>query len=198
MSRHPPHSFSQASHNWRGWWTAALFALLLAVGQAQPAQPKEYHIKAIFLFNFVQFVEWPDVAFADASTPISIGILGDDPFGPSLDEVIRDETVKGRPLTVVRARRLADLSSCQLIFVSKSESRRLEDVLSQLANRPVLTVSELDGFAQRGGVIAFFSEGKKVRFEINPSSAKRVQLKISSELLGLGKITGQNSAGGLD
>jgi len=186
------------SSGWRRCWATLVSVGLLAIGYAQPAQPKEYHIKAIFLFNFVQFVEWPDIAFADGSTPITIGILGDDPFGPSLDEVIRDEKVKGRPLTVVRARRLSDLSACHLIFVSKSESRRLEDVLSQLSNRPVLTVSELDGFAQRGGVIAFFSEGKKVRFEINPSSAKRVQLKISSELLGLGKITGPNSAGGLD
>ncbi len=170
----------------------------LTAGRAQSAQPKEYHIKAVFLFNFVQFVEWPDDAFADANTPIAIGILGDDPFGPSLDEVIQGENVKGRPLTVLRARRLADLSDCHLIFVSRSESRRLDDVLSQLANRPILTVSELEGFARRGGIIAFFSDGKKVRFEINPASARRVELKISSELLGLGRIAGPNQTGGLN
>lgn len=166
------------------------------MGSAQSTISKEYQIKAVFLFNFVQFVEWPEGAFVDASTPICIGVLGEDPFGQALDEVIRGETIKGRPLTVVRARRLVDLSACHLIFISKSEARRLEDALTQLASRSVLTVSELDGFAQRGGIIAFFSDGKKVRFEINPASARRVNLKISSELLGLGKITGSDSSGG--
>lgn len=183
----------------RGWLrllTACLLLLAPLVARAQPAVSKEYQIKAVFLFNFAQFVEWPETAFPDANAPIRIGVLGDDPFGQALDEVVRGETIKGRPLTVARSRRLSDLSDCHLIFISKSESWRLDDSLEQLATRPVLTVSEVDGFAQRGGIIAFFSDGKKVRFEINPASARRVNLKISSELLSLGKIAKPDSTGG--
>ena len=182
------------------WLGRRLGLLAMALGifaaaplPAQPGAVKEYHIKALFLFNFIQFVEWPDDAFSSADAPLVIGVLGDDPFGEVLDEVVRGETIKNRPISVKRSHRLSDLAGCQLIFISRSESRRLEETLRELENRPVLTVGETDRFAHRGGIIAFYPDGKKVRFEINPSTARRVGLKISSELLGLGKIAAPDS-----
>jgi hypothetical protein len=173
---------------------------ILALSVAQPLRAetasREYQIKAVFLFNFLQFVEWPSSVFASDSDPIRIGILGDDPFGSSLDETVQNETIHNRRLVVQRSHRADDLKNCQLIFIAKSENRRLEEILPLLDTRPVLTVGEADSFARCGGIIAFYPEGKKIRFEINSSMALRHGLKMSSQLLGLGRIVGQNDNSG--
>jgi hypothetical protein len=159
---------------------------------AQLAVPNEYQVKAAFLFNFVQFVEWPHGAFTNSDTPFCIGVLGDDPFGTALDETVRGETVQNRRLIVQRSRQVENLKDCQLIFISKSETERVPGILGELDPVPVLTVSETQGFAQRGGIINLYLAANKVRFEINPAAARRKGLKISSELLSLGKIIGAN------
>jgi hypothetical protein len=155
---------------------------------AQLAVSKEYQVKAVFLFNFVQFVEWPPEAFTNIDTPICIGVLGEDPFGTALEETVRGEIVQNRKLVVQRSRRVEDLKGCHLMFISKSETERVSGILGDLDPSPVLTVSETQGFAERGGIINLYLAGNKVRFEINLATARRKRLKISSELLSLGKL----------
>lgn len=164
-----------------------LFVLLLLAGNAG-AQSREYQIKAAFLYNFAQFVNWPPGAFANTNTPFCIGVLGDDPFGGALDATIQDETVNNHKIIVERSQKVEDLKNCQMIFVSKSEKRRVREILSELDSRPILTVSEVDGFAARGGGINFYLAGTKVRFEINPGVAQNDGLRISAQLLSLGRI----------
>jgi hypothetical protein len=158
----------------------------LGLGHAQDS--KEYQIKAAFLFNFAEFVKWPSDSFATAAAPFCIGILGDDPFGSTMEATVGGETIDNHPLTVVRSQRIEDLKDCQMIFVSRSEEGQLGAILSQLDSKPVLTVSDVESFASDGGDIDFFLSNGKVRFEINPQSARRGGLKISSQLLSLGKI----------
>jgi hypothetical protein len=160
---------------------------LSGIFQARAQESKEYQIKAAFLFNFAQFVEWPSAAFADSQTPISIGVLGDDPFGAVLDQTVQGETIHSRKLVVQRSRRLEDLKGCHLLFISKSEKSRVGDILSGLGSSSVLTVSETESFARRGGIINFYLDGNKVRFEINAQAAQQKGIKISSQLLKLGK-----------
>jgi hypothetical protein len=164
-------------------------ALLLpgrTIGQT-PAS-KEYQIKAAFLFNFVQFIEWPPTAFTNATSPFRIGILGDNPFGQALEEIVKNETIRNRNLAVKYSRRVEDMDDCQLVFIGKSEKGRLAELLPKLNSREKLIVGEIEGFARRGGMINFYLEGSKVRFEINPEAAQREGLKISSQLLSLAKI----------
>lgn len=151
---------------------------------------KEYQVKAACLFNFAQFVEWPAATFANPKAPIIIGVLGDDPFGPALEQIVRGETINDRKLVVARSRSLEELKSCHLLFISKSEKGNLDQILSSLNAASILTISETDQFARRGGVINFFLESNKVRFEINAEAARRNGLKISSQLLKLGKVVG--------
>lgn len=167
---------------------AVLLVLLAWLPAAAAETSKEYLIKAAFLYNFTQFVEWPGDAFADAAAPIRIGILGDDPFGAALDEVVRGETVRNRPLVVVRAQRAEDLKDCHLVFVGRSEAERTEGVLEEFASAPILTVSDNPDFTTHGGVVRFFLDGTKVRFEINPAAAEGIRLKLSAQLLTLGKL----------
>ena len=131
-----------------------LSALLLsgALGlPAEPAAPREYQLKAVFLFNFAQFVEWPPEAFPDAQTPLVIGVLGEDPFGAYLDETVRGERVNNRSLVVQRYRRVDEIKTCHILFISRSEADRLEQILVRLKGRNILTVGDAEGFAQRGG-----------------------------------------------
>jgi len=156
--------------------------------RAQAEVPKEYEIKAAFLFHFAQFVEWPSMDFTNANDPFVIGVLGENPFGNALDEIVKGESINGRTLTVQYSRRVDDLKDCQIVFVSKSEKSRLSRILAELNRKNILTVGECDGFAQLGGVMNFYLENDTVHFEINPDAAAREKLKISSLLFRLGKI----------
>jgi len=173
----------------------ALSALLIAGGGLAPAQtgsaPKysEYEVKAAFLFNFMQFVEWPADASTHAGAPLLIGVLGEDPFGSLLENTIQGETIRGRPLTIKRKRHVADLKDCQLIFVCRSEMPRLREIVGALRGFPVLTVSDAEQFCRNGGMIGLIHEGGRIRFEINQEAAERCGLTISSKLLRLARQT---------
>lgn len=169
----------------------ALVPLLGAAPSAEaPKGSREYQIKAAFLFNFARFVEWPVAAFPSADSPLKLCILGEDPFGAALDETVRGERVRERQLVVQRLAEVVDVSSCQLVFLSASERGRFPEILGELVSKSVLTVSEVEDFAAEGGMINFVLVDNRVRFEINPSAAKRSGLKVSSELLRLGRIVG--------
>jgi hypothetical protein len=161
---------------------------------APPASMSEYRIKAVFLYNFVQFVEWPAEAFSDASSPIVIGILGDDPFGSLLDETVAGETIRNRKLVVRRSRNLDDLKRAQLLFISRSEHERLPQLLAELEGKPILLVGESDEFTRRGGIIRLYLAGNKVRFEINAGSAQQRGLRLSAQLLKLGTAAGKRAS----
>jgi YfiR/HmsC-like len=174
--------------------TLCLLSFCWPVGsRAQTPVSKEYQIKAAFLFNFAQFVEWPPQTYTNADQPFIIGVLGEDPFGPALDQTVQDETIHTRKLIVRRSQRPEDLHDCQLVFICKSEKSHVADILPKFAGRRILTVSELPGFASSGGMINFYLDGSKVRFEINPTSAQRSELRISSQLLSLGKLIASDS-----
>lgn len=177
---------------------ATVCAALLACGAAataaaQNGPPKEYQIKALFLFNFVQFVEWPESAFSGPAAPLRIGVFGENPFAGSLSATVLNETVRGRRIEVTHSERLAGLLDCHLIFVPASERHQIVAVLAEIGARPILTVGETPGFAQRGGVINFYLEGQRVRFEINRAAAQRQRLKLASQLLSLARIVGTSA-----
>ncbi len=160
------------------------------VAPADVTVVREYQVKAIFLYNFAQFVTWPGAAFPERNTPITIGILGYDPFGPYLEEAVRGEVIDGRSLTVKRFKRVEEVSDSHILFVSKSERGRLGQILAAVRGKSILTVGETEAFARQGGIINFITVDNKVRYEINVDAAKRADLDISSKLLRLAKIVG--------
>jgi len=165
----------------RWWLLATVLALFATATHAQPTD--EYQIKAVFLFNFAQFVEWPANSFADPQSPLVIGVLGRDPFGAHLDEVVAGETINQRPLVIQRYRRVEEIKTCHVLFISQSESTRLEHIFAHLGGRSILTVGDGEAFAQRGGVIRFLMEKSKIRFRINLTAAREMNLIISSKVL---------------
>jgi hypothetical protein len=168
------------------WLRVALCAVAGAVAPRESAAqslPREYQLKAVFLFNFAQFVEWPAGAFPGPGTPLIIGVLGSDPFGAALDEVVRGETVDDHPLEIRRYRSVEDVTGCHILFVGGLEKDRLERVLDSLKGRPILTVGDTDRFAGRGGMIRFVTDRNRIRLRINLEAATAAHLKISSKLL---------------
>jgi hypothetical protein len=172
----------------------AAATLLFACGVWQPgpasAAPTTAQVEAVFLFNFSQFVEWPPQVFADPGSPIAICVLGSDPFGATLDEVVHGEVVKGRPLAVRRFQHIEELTDCQILFVSRSERERLQPILEKLKGRNILTVSDLEEFAGEGGVICFVVLDNKIRLRVNLEAAKAAGLTLSSKLLRPAQIVG--------
>jgi hypothetical protein len=167
--------------------------LILLGGRGLPAATgtnKEYQLKAGFLYNFAHFVEWPGSAFPDANAPIVIGILGSDPFAHDLDAIVQGEKVNNHPLLVQRYQQIDDVKNCHILFVSRSEAKKLDRLFTSLSNRSVLTVGETDDFVRRGGVIRFITEDNKIRFKINLAAAKAANLTISSKLLRVAQIVG--------
>jgi hypothetical protein len=158
------------------------------VTQAAPQAPTEYQIKAAFLYNFVKFVEWPPETLPGNRAPIVVAVLGKDPFGSALDDVILGKVVDGHPIQILRTNSMQDLKACQIAFISPSEVKRLPEILVGLRGSSVLTVGEADHFAQLGGMIQFTLEGNKVRFAINVDAAERARLKVSSKLLSLATV----------
>jgi hypothetical protein len=155
---------------------------------AQTEISKEYRVKAVFLFNFAQFVAWPANAFPNAQTPLTIGVLGDDPFDSFLDATVQGEKVNGHPLVIQRYRNLEDAKNCQILFVSRSENGRMGRILAGLKDRNILTVGDMAGFAKNGGIVRFVTAQNKIHFRINLAAAKSANLTISSKLLRLAEI----------
>jgi hypothetical protein len=164
---------------------SAVIVALLTPRAALPADDKlEYQVKAAFLFNFLKFVEWPAAAPAAGNDgPWVIGILGHDPFGGMLEETVRGKIVNGRPVEVRRYARAADVKDCNILFVGRAESERG----GAPAQPGLLTVGESSGFIKSGGIINFYLEDNRVRFEIRPSVAHSAGLHVSAQLLRLGR-----------
>ena len=148
---------------------------------------KEYDLKALFLYNFAQFVDWPAEAFPSRTTPLIIGVFGQDRFGKSLDDLTQSETASRRKLKIERSRRFTEVQNCHILFIDQSESANLDEILRKCRGKPILTVSDIDGFSRRGGMIEFITDEKekKIRLRINVSAAKDAHLAISSKLLKL-------------
>jgi hypothetical protein len=146
----------------------------------------EYQVKAAFLLNFIKFIDWPESAFADQGSPVAICILGYDPFGHALDQVVEGETVNGRKVALQRIKRLPPSKSCQVLFIGKSEKDTLKTILPEL-EPGVLTVGEGESFMRAGGMIAFVIENRRVRFDVNQAVAETAALKLSSKLLSVAR-----------
>jgi hypothetical protein len=150
---------------------------------AQGVRASASDVQAVFLFNFAQFVDWPPEVFPDSQTPLVIGILGKDPFGNFLDETVRGEKVRGRAFRIDRYRRVEDVKDCQILFISRSEAKRLDAILSALEGRPILTVSNGEDFERSGGIIRFILDESKIRLSIDLEAAQAARLTFSSKLL---------------
>ena len=169
-------------------WCMCACCLCIPLLQSQTTPLPEYKIKAVFLFNFTQFVEWPGNVFNSDDAPFVIGILGKDPFGSYIDNAVADEKMGSHPITIVRYSSISEVNNCQMLFISANENENLPEILSSLSNRSILTVSDAHGFVQAGGIIGFITADNKIKLQVNLNAAKTANLNISSKLLSVAEI----------
>ncbi len=165
-----------------------LIFLGMLLGDARAQEIDEYQVKAAFLYNFAKFVDWPSQTFKTPQDPIVICVLGHNPFGNALKDVIRGKSVDGRAFAFRQVENASGADACQILFVSSSEAKHFRALWGSLKPAGILTVGEAQGFAANGGVINFKLDDGRVRFEINVNAAELEQLRISSKLLSLAQI----------
>jgi hypothetical protein len=154
---------------------------------AQGARNLEYPAKAVMLYRFLERITWPDEGPAGGDRPLTIGWLGESPL-PAAFGALEGKTIKGRPLRVKALSSAQQLEDCQVVFVSASARGRSAELLPPPNKPGVLTVGESEGFAERGGILNFFEERNRVRFEINLQAAQQCGLNISGEILKLARL----------
>jgi len=160
---------------------ALILSQCFAFAENSPA--KEYRLKAAFLFNFAGFAEWPAATLPVGDAPMVIGVLGENPFDGFLEDTVRGEKINGHPLAVQFYHSAGEAQACQILFISASEAGHLDADLAGLKGKSILTVSDLQDFARRGGIIQMATENNKIRLKINLSSAKQSGVVLSSKLL---------------
>jgi hypothetical protein len=179
----------------RPWLTAVALAWgLLGIPHvlAQSPKPTDYDVKAVYLYNFGRFVEWPGKVEATQGGSFTVCVLGQDPFGPSLDTTLAGETIDGKTLVAKRISSAQESGDCQILFLRLTEASRLKKIIADLDKKAVLTVSDMPQFVKSGGMIQFVLEGTKVRFEVNLTATHHAGLTLSSELLKVATVVRTN------
>lgn len=169
----------------------AVLLASLASGVALAADaPTVAQVKATFIVRFVQFVEWPASAFKSADDAIVIAVLGDDPLAADVEKTIASERVNGRALQLRHVTSPDDARRAHVVLVGRSEAARVPAIVAALRGAAVLSVSDVESFARQGGMIAFFAENDRIRFDINQKEAEHAGLVVNSRLLNLARIVG--------
>ena len=192
----PPDTTRRTIPRRRAIQTLTLAVLMLAgvrLGAAPRPGAGEYAVKATFLWNFTRFVEWPATAFTTPASPFVVGVLGKDPFGSNLAEVFKGETVQDHPVRLKAMKDGDDLKQCHILFIAASEKERAGELLAKMKGAPVLTVSEMDRFGQRGGLVNFYKDGGVTKFEINLNALKATGFNAKAQLLRLARIVGSDT-----
>lgn len=168
-------------------------SLLSLYGTAQQTHPTEYQVKAAYLYNFGKFVRWQ--VPAPGSDSFDICVLGKDPLGSALAPMVAGEKIEGKRIVVRNIANPPDAAHCRILFVSSPEESRLKSIAAAARQSNSLTVSDIPGFAQRGGMIELVSQEGRIRFEVNVTAISDAGMAVSSELLKVAvKIIGSNQA----
>lgn len=164
-----------------------LFGKLVLLAQVIPSL--EYQLKAVFLFNFTQFIDWQPQSFSSDNAPLVIGVIGKNPFGNYLQSAISGEQKTGHPVTVRYCSNEAEAQACHILFINLRDSQQRRNIIEAVGEKNILTVSDAPDFVEEGGMIRFFTQNKKIKFEINLEACKAAGLEPSSKLLRVAHIT---------
>jgi hypothetical protein len=151
----------------------------------------EYQVKAVFIYNFTHFIQWPSTAFTSDTSSFVIAVLGNNAFGSYLEQTVSGESYKNHPIEVRYYQNISEINNAHILYIDKSFALP-GNAISALKNKPVLTVSDNEDFMAASGILRFFTDKNKIRLQINPEAAKQSGLEVSSKLLSLATIYHNN------
>lgn len=162
----------------------AAAALVLLASEARAQGRSERDVKCLFFVTLARYTEFPAEAFASEKAPVVLGVIGEDPFGAVLDSMTKNEKVRDRAIRVRRFASAEEVKDCHVLFFGPMSVLRREVELSRMLRRPVLTVSDVPGFASSGGMVEMYvNEEKKVRLRVSKGALERAHLSISPSIL---------------
>jgi hypothetical protein len=157
--------------------------MLLAPYSVRADETKEYLVKAAFIYNFVKFVEWPDGKAIAGQSHIDICVLGDSPISQQ-SEVFKLASTAKLSISLVTERNLRNVAGhCHVVFISPDKAESLREILAALKGQPVLTVSDMDDFAENGGMVGFVPVDNKIKVAVNRKSVSAVGMRVDAQLL---------------
>ena len=160
-------------------------ALLVGARAAAQAPTGESQVKAMFVYNFLKFVEWPVDASAGAKDPFVVLIIGEGPTADATESFLESRMIGDRPVVVRRTQSDPSFTGVRAVFVVERDGKKLHHILDAATAAGVLTIGEGEGFATLGGVIGLLVENRKVRFDVDTTAAQSAGLRVSSKLLAL-------------
>lgn len=171
-----------------------IIVILLILSQWAPAQnpSREYMLKAVFLYNFTQFVHWPGDAFPSQQSPLVIGILGENPFGDYLEQTVKDEKINEHDVIVKYCQDEEDAKDCHILFINLGDAKKYLPVIEALKGKNILTVSDAPNFSKQGGMISFLNKDNKIKLQVNLGASESAGLALSSKLLRIAEIVQPN------
>ncbi len=170
----------------------SVFGLASSVqtGYSEESEYSEFDIKAAFLYNFARFVDWPEDVLEESDS-LEICILGPNPFSNSLEDIVEGKTAQGKPIAINYVSELGELLNCQILYITSDSKEQSEAALAMIADRSVLTVSDIPGFASHGGMVGFYLDDGSVRFEVNRKLSSQAGLTFSSRLLNIARLVSE-------
>jgi hypothetical protein len=172
----------------RSIYTNIIILLIAFLSVASQGSDREYKVKAAFLFNLAQFIEWPSNVLSEPDSPLTIGILGENPFGAYLEGIVSGENVNGHPLLVKHCQVVEEATTCQIVFINLPEKIKMKETITALKGRSILTVSDKDNFIREGGMVELIKKTNKIGLVISTQSTKEDNLIISSKLLQIAQL----------
>lgn len=167
-----------------------MFVALLVLSVSGFGQTaSEYSIKASYIARFTEFTEWPDKSVEKGTEgAVVLCVIGDATFRDIFERTIAALTIKNKRIEIRYISSVEEIENCQILFVASSESRILKQIIEFTKDKPILTVSDTQGFAKQGVIVNFYQERNRIRFEINPSAIEETGLRVSSLLLNVARI----------
>ena len=173
------------------------YAHKAAATPTSPSGPsREYKVKAALLLNFLKYASFPKGTFPTDTSPVTVLIVGKDPFGSSLRKSLASKGVGKRPLKILHAASIPLDLKAHLVFTSGLSRGDEKTLIERLKSKPCLLVGESPGFARDGGFINLYLDGSKVRFEINRDRTTTTRIKLKAEILKLARIIETQSTQG--
>lgn len=174
--------------HYKNW--IVIIILFLILQSLAFTQSKEYLVKAVFLERFTRFIEWPEEsAISDTSKPFVLGVIGENPFGSILEQLYATQKIKNKKVMIRYISDMNQISDCNLLFIAKSENKRLSEILSLTKEKAILTISDTGEFAAKGVLINLYIARDNINFEINEKMVRKSGLRMSYLLLKEAKIT---------
>lgn len=168
-------------------------AVALLADSSSPCQQTAYRpalVEAELVERFTEFIDWPPDHLPDTDSPFVLGLLGQNGVGPALEKLARDRTIKRHRVEIRRLEGPEGVEACHAVWIASGADARLAAVLARTSGKPILTMGDTEGFAERGVMINLRRGSERIAFEINLDEARKSGLKLSSRLLALGKIVG--------